>query len=128
MQKKRTVKSTPKYPPAPPKLEQHFSEVSSMIFEARRTVYRKIDAVLVELYWNVGEYISRKVGSSEWGEGTVEKLAEYLFKMIPDSRGFNRRSLYRMKQFYEAYSGNEKVSAVRTQISWTIHRQTVVLS
>jgi len=124
MQKKRTVKASSKNSPS--NLEQHFFEVSSMILEARRTAYRKVDAVLVELYWTIGGYISAKVASSEWGEGTVDQLAEYLFNAIPDSRGFNRRSLYRMKQFYDAYSRNEKVSAVRTQISWTIHR--IILS
>ena len=35
--------------------------------------------------------------------------------------GFNRRGLYRMKQFYETYAGNEKVSPLVTQLSWTNH-------
>jgi hypothetical protein len=80
-----------------------------MIQHARSRAFRKVDAVLVELYWKIGEYISRRVASAEWGEGTVGKLAEYLEHAVPDSKGFNRRGLYRMKQFYEAYSGNQKV-------------------
>jgi predicted nuclease of restriction endonuclease-like (RecB) superfamily len=102
-------------------LENQFAEISAMILSARKKAFQKIDAVLVELYWNIGEYISHRVKSAEWGEGTVGKLAEYLEKAVPDSKGFNRRGLYRMKQFYEAYTGNPKVSALRTQLSWTNH-------
>ena len=36
-------------------------------------------------------------------------------------KGFNRRGLYRMKQFYELYAGNEKVSTLLTQLSWSNH-------
>jgi predicted nuclease of restriction endonuclease-like (RecB) superfamily len=39
----------------------------------------------------------------------------------PDYKGFNRRNLYRTKQFYEAYRENEIVSPLVTQLSWTQH-------
>jgi predicted nuclease of restriction endonuclease-like (RecB) superfamily len=107
-------------------LEAQFAEVSAMIRSARAKAFRKVDAILVEVYWKIGEYISRRIASAEWGEGTVEKLALYLERAVPDSRGFNRRGLYRMKQFYEAYAGNEIVSALRTQLAWTNHR--IILS
>lgn len=35
--------------------------------------------------------------------------------------GFNRRGLYRMKQFYELYNDNEKLSTLFTQLSWSNH-------
>jgi len=120
--KKGPVKSLKKLIP----LDAQFAEVSAMIRNARTKAFRKVDAVLVELYWNIGEYISKRVASAEWGEGTVVKLAEYLERAVPDSKGFNRRGLYRMKQFYETYSGNPKVSALRTQLAWTNHR--IILS
>lgn len=34
-------------------------------------------------------------------------------------KGFNRRGIYRMKQFYETYKDNEIVSTLLTQISWS---------
>ena len=37
----------------------------------------------------------------------------------PTMKGFNRRGIYRMKQFYETYKDNEFVSPMVTQISWT---------
>lgn len=34
----------------------------------------------------------------------------------PELKGFNHRRLYRMKQSYEPYKGNEKVSTLLTQL------------
>ena len=44
-------------------------------------------------------------------------------KENPGVKGFTRRGLYRMKQFYETYRDDEFVSALLTQISWTNHLQ-----
>lgn len=48
-------------------LESQFAEVSSMILAARQKAFRAVDAALVELYWNIGRYISKRVTSAEWG-------------------------------------------------------------
>lgn len=39
----------------------------------------------------------------------------------PGAKGFNRRGLYRMKQFYETYKDDEFVTPLVTQISRTNH-------
>jgi predicted nuclease of restriction endonuclease-like (RecB) superfamily len=49
----------------------------------------------------------------------VEQLADYLARNHPDLKGFTRRNLFRMRQFYETYQGNEKVSPLVTQLPWT---------
>ena len=54
-----------------------------------------------------------------WGEGVVGQLAEHIARTHPSLRGFTRRNLFRMRQFYETYRGNEKVSALLTQLPWT---------
>lgn len=52
----------------------------------------------------------------------MRKLADFFFAAnYPDLKGFNRRGLYRMKQFYELYKGNEIVSPLVTQLSWSNH-------
>ncbi len=71
------------------------------------------------LYWQVGEYISHKIASAEWGDGVVEELARYLARTQPGLRGFTRPNLFRMRQFYETYAGDEKVSALLRQLPWT---------
>jgi len=101
--------------------EKQFIEVSEIILSGRRKAYSSINTSLIETYWHVGRYIHQKISTAEWGEATVEQLVEFLAKTLPDFRGFNRRSLYRMKQFYEAYCIDEFVSALLTQITWTNH-------
>ena len=41
-----------------------------------------------------------------WNNNT--NVAEFFSTNYPELKGFNRRGLYRMKQFYELYSDDEK--------------------
>lgn len=75
-----------------------------------------VNAELVNLYWNVGAYISQKLQHSEWGDKTVSELAKFLKQNEPDLKGFDRRGLYRMVQFYETYALEEFVSPLVSQI------------
>lgn len=98
-----------------------FEEISRMISVARQRALRLVNHELVQLYWEVGRYIHKRVSAAEWGDGVVQALADYLRQRHPDLKGFSRRGLFRMKQFYETYEGDEKVSALLTQIPWTHH-------
>ena len=69
------------------------------------------------LYWELGGYISRKIASAEWGDGVVDELAATIAKEYPGQRGFTRPNLFRMRQFFEAYQGDAKVSALLRQIA-----------
>jgi predicted nuclease of restriction endonuclease-like (RecB) superfamily len=102
-------------------LRAQFEEVARIISTGRAKAHVQVVAAHVETCWKVGGYISAKVKSAQWGEGVVDELADYLGRAMPDLKGFNRRGLYRMKQFHEAYAANEKVSALLTQIGWTNH-------
>jgi hypothetical protein len=55
---------------------------------------------LIELYWEVGAMISRKIEAAEWGDGVVDQLAQFIARTEPTLRGFTRRNLFRMRQFY----------------------------
>jgi len=101
--------------------EKDFSEVVRLIQKARETAFRSVNTELINLYWQVGEYISGKVERAEWGQGVVDRLADYIKEKIAEVKGFNRRGLYRMRQFYETYRDNENVSTLLTQIPWSAH-------
>ncbi|EPM46150.1 hypothetical protein A256_24948 [Pseudomonas syringae pv. actinidiae ICMP 19103] len=92
-----------------------------MIQGARQQAAQAVNTRLIELYWQVGAYISRKIENAEWGDAVVSQLAEHLATTQPGLRGFTRRNLFRMRQFFEAYRDDEKVSAVLTQLPWTHH-------
>ena len=99
---------------------EQFAEIVSMIQHTRSEVVRLANASLIDLYWRVGQYISDKIAVSEWGDGVVKQLAEYIEKTAPETKGFSDKNLWRMKQFYETYKDeDEKLSTLLRQISWS---------
>ena len=97
-----------------------FAEIVSMIQQTKANVISIANTALIDLYWKVGKYISDKIAVSEWGDGVVKQLADYIEKSSPDAKGFSDKNLWRMKQFYETYcDADEKLSAVLRQINWT---------
>jgi predicted nuclease of restriction endonuclease-like (RecB) superfamily len=106
-------------PDAAEPVESSFAEVVDLIEQARRRAYQAVDSELVGLYWRIGQYISAKLAAAVWGEGVVDRLAQHLARRMPGQRGFTRRNLFRMRQFFEAYSTDEKVTPLVTQLPWT---------
>jgi predicted nuclease of restriction endonuclease-like (RecB) superfamily len=104
-----------------PSVETTFAEIVELIFGARERAAHAVNRELIELYWNIGEIISKKIKAAEWGEGVVPKLADYITKSHPGLRGFTRSNLFRMRQFYEIYRDDEKVAPLVRQLPWTHH-------
>jgi len=98
-----------------------FDEVVALIEAARGRAYQAVNTELVTLYWQLGEYIDKKIANAEWGDGVVEELARELARRYPGQRGFTSRNLFRMRQFFEAYCANQKLSPLVTQLPWTHH-------
>jgi predicted nuclease of restriction endonuclease-like (RecB) superfamily len=98
-----------------------FDEIISIIDNARTRALKAVNAELIQMYWNVGEYLSALCADSEFGDKVIDEAAAYIAKENPGVKGFNRRGLYRMKQFYETYRDDEFVTPLVTQISWTNH-------
>ena len=99
--------------------EVTFREVVGMIQDARKRALQAVNTELVDLYWQVGEFISRKIESATWGEGVVDELARFIARGHPDIKGFTRASLFRMRQFFDTYRGEPKVAALLRQLPWT---------
>ena len=102
-------------------LDNTFAEIALIIEEARDNAYRKVNEELILMYQRVGQFLSEKSKEANYGDGYIDSLSDYIQRQFPGIKGFNRRGLYRMKQFYETYADNEKVSALLTQLSWTNH-------
>lgn len=113
------TKGTLARPKAAAAARDRFAEVVTLIEQARRRAYQSVNTELVGLYWQIGQYISGKLETAEWGEGVVDQLAAHLAHTLPGQRGFTRRNLFRMRQFFEAYRGEEKVTPLVTQLPWT---------
>lgn len=81
-----------------------FAEIIQLIKQSQFNAVKAVNTELINLYWNVGGYISKQLETTRWGEKTVDELAGYIQLKHPEIKGFTRRSLYRMKQFYETYA------------------------
>ena len=101
------------------KLERQFSEIRNLINAAKARAFSVVNSELIHLYWNIGKYINEKINTSDWGKGVVNNLSVYLKQTEPDLKGFSSQNLWRMKQFYETYLQNEKLSLLVREISWT---------
>jgi predicted nuclease of restriction endonuclease-like (RecB) superfamily len=81
-----------------------FEQIVKLINETRDRTFRQINAEIVKLYYEIGRTVSERVTDRKWGEKTVDELAAFIKLKTPELKGFTRRGLYRMKQFYETYS------------------------
>jgi predicted nuclease of restriction endonuclease-like (RecB) superfamily len=104
-----------------PSADRAFGEVLELIQAAKQRAYHAVNTELITLYWQVGEYISRRISSDGWGKGTIQNLAAYLQKAQPGIRGFSPQNIWRMRQFYEAYQEQQVLSALLRELPWTHH-------
>lgn len=102
-------------------LDSQFGEVVHLIKKARLNALRSVNQELIELYRQIGSYISARVESEEWGKGVVTQLAVHLRERLPDSTGYSSQNLWRMKQFYEAYRKYPKLSTLLRELGWSSH-------
>jgi predicted nuclease of restriction endonuclease-like (RecB) superfamily len=98
---------------------QDFAEVLGLIQQARHRVFAQVNTALIDLYWRVGQTLSHKVAQGGWGKGVVASLARYIAEADPTIKGFSDKNLWRMKQFYEAYQGDEKLSTLLRELPWS---------
>lgn len=106
--------------------EKAFSELLAQIEKARQQVFSKINTALIDLYWQVGKNISNKVQNEAWGKGVVKDFSRYITNNAPDVKGFSDKNLWRMKQFYETYCDDKKLSPLVRQLPWT--HNTIIFS
>ena len=96
-----------------------FDEVVAIIERSRENAYRAVNRELIALYWEIGCYISKMVTSNRWGRSVVREFSDYVQSHYEGIKGFSPQNIWRMKQYYETYSGNEKLSTLSREISWS---------
>lgn len=99
--------------------QKQFDEITSLIRAARSKAFYEVNRTVIELYWEIGKYISDRTHEGSWGKAVVANLAEYLHSNLETPQGFSSQNLWRMKQFHEAYRHNEKLSPLVREISWS---------
>ncbi|MFN9499978.1 MAG: YhcG family protein [Chryseotalea sp.] len=100
-------------------MNNQFADIVKLIKQSREQAIRLVNKTLIDLYWNIGQHVHAKIESAEWGDSVVEELARYIQETEPNLKGFSDKNLWRMKQFYESYKNEPKLSPLVREISWT---------
>lgn len=86
---------------------KEFENIKNIIKQGQYKSLQAVNYYLLHVYWQVGGYIHYQLTNNNWGDKVVNKLADWLKAEDSSLRGFDRRSLYRMKTFYEIWSNRE---------------------
>ena len=100
-------------------MDKRFFDIIQLIKQSRNNAIKNVNTELINLYWNTGEFISKKLELAEWGDSVVTELAKYIQQNEPDIKGFSDKNLWRMKQFFETYKAFPKLSTLLREISWS---------
>lgn len=85
------------------------ASLKKQIEHARRRAAQSLNTTLIEVYWEIGKQIMIKEKGSEWGSGFIERLSRDLISSFPDMKGFSRRNLYAIRQWYSFYSARHPI-------------------
>lgn len=96
--------------------QEDFPPILDFIRQSRGRALAAVNHELLDLYWRVGEYLSRKVSNDGWGQGTIKQLADWLLVQDPTLRGFSASNLWRMRQFFDTYAVDGKLAPVLREI------------
>ncbi len=95
------------------------SEVKARIRAAQYEALRAVNKELVGLYWDIGRLIVERQKEEGWGERVVEQLSADIQAEYRGTTGFSASNLWRMKGFFEAYSGQPKLAPLVREIGWS---------
>ena len=101
------------------KPNQNFDRIIEIIENSRRDAFKAVNRELINMYWEIGKFVSEKVSTNEWGKSVVKELSEFIQHKNEGIKGFSPQNIWRMKQFYDLYNGNEKLSPLVREITWT---------
>jgi len=95
------------------------SEIKERIRAAQYEALKAVNKELVGLYWDIGRMIVERQAGETWGKAVVQQLAGDLQNEFPGVTGFSASNLWRMKAFFEAYTGQEKLAPLVREIGWS---------
>lgn len=92
-------------------------ELKQNMISSRYQAMRLANKEQLILYFKTGKMLSEKIDNDKWGAKVVNQISEDLQKQLPGLRGFSRRNLMKMKQFYADYQPILDVQPASTLLS-----------
>ena len=101
--------------------EIFFNSIRDVILLSRERVYRAVNFVLLETYWNIGKLIVEEEQHGEsraaYGSNLLKNLSKQL--TLEFGKGFDESNLRNMRMFFNTFPIRD---ALRTELSWTHYR------
>ena len=112
--------SKPQKPfPAAKEYSRLLLAIKERVREAQYAALKAVNKELVGLYWDIGRMVVERQDVEGWGKAVVEQLAADLRNEFSAVGGFSASNLWRMKAFFEAYTGQEKLAPLVREIGWS---------
>ena len=94
-------------------LQAQFEEIRQIITIHQSKALQEVNLEDLLMRWKIGQYVSTRLKTQEWGSKVVTQLSEFLSSGECSLRGYSRRNLYNMVEFYETYSSESFRLALR---------------
>ncbi len=95
----------------------YYDEIKNKLID--NEVYKRVkdyskERNTVITYFEIGRLLA--IAGGKYGDNVIDEYSKKLTREV--GKKYNRRTLFRMKQFYNVFS-NEKVSTMWTQLTWS---------
>lgn len=88
------------------------------IREAQLKAALSVNTELIQLYWEIGHTLSKKMQEEGWGAKTIDRIAKDLGDSLPEMGGFSPRNLRYMRRFYETYPDHQILQQLVAKLPW----------
>jgi predicted nuclease of restriction endonuclease-like (RecB) superfamily len=79
-------------------------DIKQRVRQAQVKAAVQVNRALLTFYWELGADIVERQKSAKWGSGFLKQLSEDLMAEFPDMKGFSKRNLECIRQWYLFYS------------------------
>lgn len=100
-------------------LDINFNQIVELIEKRKNNAYRKVNEEMILLYLEIGQFLYELIENGHYGDKITTKAADFMKTNYPEVKGFTKRNIERMVQFYKTYKDDEIATPLVTQLSWT---------
>lgn len=105
----------------------YIAEIKTILHQARQKAYATIHSEMVWAYWQIGKCIvdeeQQGAERAQYGQQIIQTLSDELTREF--GRGFSKRTLWEIRQFYQQFPDFPNMRTVFAQLSWS-HFQRVL--
>ena len=102
-------------------IERWINGIKDKIQTAQTRAMHKVNAEMLQLYWEIGNSILDAQHNKGWGAQIIDNLSNEIKEQFRDTKGFSVRNLKYMRAFAKEYPDFPIVQVPLAQITWYHH-------